>query len=49
MEHLKLDKTSLIPLHQQLANEIRMAIRSKKNSVCTSPFHALLLDKLINS
>lgn len=29
MEHLKLDKTSLIPLHQQLANEIRMAIRSK--------------------
>jgi len=29
MEHLKLDKTSSIPLHQQLANEIRMAIRSK--------------------
>lgn len=29
MKHLKLDKTSLIPLHQQLANEIRMAIRSK--------------------
>ncbi len=29
MEHLKLDKASLIPLHQQLANEIRVAIRSK--------------------
>ena len=28
MEHLKLDKTSSIPLHQQLANEIKLAIRS---------------------
>jgi len=28
MERLKLDKTSPIPLHQQLANEIKMAIRS---------------------
>ena len=28
MEYLKLDKTSSIPLHQQLANEIKMAIRS---------------------
>lgn len=28
MEHLKINKNSTIPLHQQLANEIKMAIRS---------------------
>lgn len=29
MEHLKLNKNSAIPLHQQLANEIKIAIRAK--------------------